>query len=110
MHEQLISMWESGYRVFPLYELKGGKCACGDDCHSPGKHPLLSGWQTCPHWSEEQFYNMIEYGQFTTGYGVVCSDLIVVDIDPRNGGTESYQKLVEDMPEIASAGMIVETG
>src|SRR5690625_1255711 len=103
-------MWESGYRVFPLYELKDGKCACGDDCHSPGKHPLLSGWQTCPHWSEEQFYNMIEYGQFTTGYGVVCSDLIVVDIDPRNGGTESYQNLVEDMPEIASAGMIVETG
>lgn len=111
MLEQLTEMWESGFRVFPLYETRGGKCACGDpECGAVGKHPVLSGWQTCPAWSQEQFDNMVEYGQFTTGYGVVCRDLIVIDIDPRNGGADSWEQLVEAIPEAASAGMIVETG
>jgi hypothetical protein len=53
---------------------------------------------------------MEETGQFDSGYGVLVRGLIVVDVDARNGGVESYERLIEDVPEIAGAGLIVETG
>jgi len=49
-------------------------------------------------------------GQFDTGYGVLCRGLLVVDVDARNGGVESYNRLVVDVPEVMAAGLIVETG
>src|SRR5690349_19745974 len=33
----------AGVPVFPLHEVPGGVCSCGDrGCKSPGKHPLSS--------------------------------------------------------------------
>ena len=45
-----------------------------------------------------------------TGYGVLVKGLIVVDVDARNGGVESYAQLIKDFPKITGAGLIVETG
>src|SRR5690606_3100978 len=45
-----------------------------------------------------------------SGYGVLCTNLIVIDVDARNGGTEAYARLVEDIPEVSGAGLIVATG
>jgi hypothetical protein len=46
---------------------------------------------------------MIEIGELDSGYGVLLRDLLVIDIDPRNGGKR--------LPELeAAAGMVVETG
>jgi hypothetical protein len=53
---------------------------------------------------------MEEMDQFATGYGVLMHQLLVVDVDERNGGAESYYRLLENMPEVAKAGMIVRTG
>lgn len=102
---------DAGFRVFPLYpaSLKKG-CSCGrDDCEAAFKHPLSSNWQHTPDWSDDQWDTICKY-QLKTGYGILCNGLIVVDIDARNGGVESFAKLSRDCPEIAQAGMIVETG
>lgn len=33
----------AGWGVFPVYEVTGGRCACGNaDCGSPGKHPRVA--------------------------------------------------------------------
>jgi hypothetical protein len=48
--------------------------------------------------------------QFKTGYGIVCRELLVVDVDARNGGVASLQKLLGVVPEVAGAGLIVNTG
>ena len=53
---------------------------------------------------------MEETGQFDSGYGVVVKGLLVIDVDARNGGIESYKNLIDDIPTIAGAGLIVETG
>lgn len=34
---------DDGWAVFPLYGIVDGRCECGTDCGSPGKHPRISG-------------------------------------------------------------------
>lgn len=103
---------DAGYKVFGLHGiLPSGLCACGwDKCNAPGKHPQAANWQHTPHWSDDQLETLEQMGQFDTGYGVLVDGLLVVDVDARNGGVQSYTKLVELVPEIAGAGLIVETG
>lgn len=102
---------EAGYRVFGLHGFTDRTCECGNpECKAPGKHPLISNWQNVPVWSDDQWDVMNQLGHFKTGYGVLCRGLLVVDVDARNGGIASYERLLERCPEIASAGLIVETG
>lgn len=102
---------DAGFRFFGIKGLDeaGTVCECGKkECAY--KHPWFSSWQHTPEWSEEQLEVMQEAGQLDHGYGVIVSGLIVIDVDARNGGVESYQRLIEDIPEVAGAGLIVETG
>lgn len=109
MHNEFI---EAGYRIFGLYGVdENGVCECGNsDCKALFKHPRFSNWPQVPEWSEDQMEVMEETGQLATGYGVLVSGLLVVDVDARNGGVASYEKLLADIPEIAGAGFIVKTG
>ncbi len=75
-----------------------GDCGCylGPDCHRPGKHPFhqrrplqrhpdtatISGW-----WERWPQANI----GIRTGRE---SGLLVLDVDPRNGGSESLKKLL----------------
>jgi hypothetical protein len=103
---------DAGYKVFGLHGiLKSGLCACGwNKCTSPGKHPIAANWQHTPHWSDDQLETLVQMGQFDTGYGVLVDGLLVIDVDARNGGVASYAKLLGLVPEIAAAGLIVQTG
>jgi hypothetical protein len=104
---------DSGLRVFGLHPLKNGKCTCGnDECGSAGKHPISSNWQHTPDWSDDQFETMHEMGQFDTGYGVLVDGLLVVDVDARNGGVESFAKLCKalDIDLLGGCGLAVSTG
>lgn len=105
--------WEAGHLVFGLHGVTSeGFCKCGDkDCKAVLKHPLVSNWQHTPHWSEEQLEVMEMTGQFDTGYGILLrNDLLVVDVDARNGGLQAYDRLLEKIPTVAAAGLIVNTG
>jgi len=103
---------ESGYRIFGLNGAdRKGNCACGNpDCKAAYKHPVASNWQHTPDWSDEQIEVMEMTGQLRTGYGVLVRGLLVIDIDARNGGVDSYSDLLEDVPSVAAAGLIVNTG
>lgn len=102
-------MWIAGFRVFPLMADKDDNGEPLDEKEA-FKRPRSSGWQSTPQWSSEQLQFMEESEQFATGYGVVCSGLIVVDVDARNGGVSSFDRLCADIPEIEDAGLIVSTG
>jgi len=104
---------EAGFRIFPLWKIVNGGCSCGqDDCKMPGKHPRISNWTNVPHWSDEQIEVMESTGQLDTGFGVVVDDHLVIDIDPRNGGDESYKRLCKDtgIDYEAESGFVVSTG
>jgi putative DNA primase/helicase len=85
-----------GWAVLPLHTPQpGGGCSCGrDNCAHPGKHPrtrnglldattdsetIRQWWQRWPD----------------ANVGIACgpSGLVVIDIDPRNGGDESLRAL-----------------
>src|SRR3954468_4151831 len=73
----------------------GGRCACGTkDCSSPAKHPrtkhghkdasrdadqVATWWKACP----------------SANVGVRTGEgLVVLDVDPRNGGASTLRELV----------------
>ena len=104
---------EAGLRVFPLYGVKNGMCECENpDCEALYKHPRASNWQHTPDWSDEQWDTMEMMGQFDTGFGVLVSGLLVVDVDARNGGVESFHRLCEDLKIdlLGECAFAVETG
>ncbi len=106
--------WEAGFRVFGLYGRgKDGKCECGNPkCPEKSlfKHPRVANWQHTPHWSEEQLETLELMKHLRTGYGVALHEMVVVDVDARNGGLASLAKLLDVVPEIAGSGLIVNTG
>jgi hypothetical protein len=92
----------AGWRVFPLWWVVGGRCACpaGEACTSPGKHPLTrrglhdattdlervaTWWHICPH----------------ANIGIPAGDngLAVLDVDPRHGGHVSLSRLVDALED-----------
>lgn len=88
---------EAEYKVFGLHKLVNGRCSCdNENCEAAGKHPRSSAWQFTPHWTDEQLEVMEMTGQLDTGFGVICDGSLIIDIDPRNGGDESFKKLVSD--------------
>ena len=103
---------EVGIPFFALHGItQDGVCEClNPKCEALFKHPRISNWQVTKVWEDEQIDCMELTGQLDTGYGVLCSGLIVVDVDARNGGVESYSNLLEQCPEILECGLIVETG
>ena len=110
--------WASHYGsrswlVLPLYSVEGGRCTCGDvNCRSPGKHPRTQhgvkdastlSWQIQRWW---KFWPSANVG-IATG---IASGLIVLDIDPQNGGDASYEQLRKQFPAAFAGLLEVRTG
>ena len=92
-----------GKKVHPVHALPNGTCSCGHrDCNSPGKHPrtphgfqdATTDWDQiklwCAQWPDANI-------GMPTGRE---SGVVVLDVDPRNGGTESFYKLQEKYGKI----------
>jgi hypothetical protein len=77
---------EAGFRVFGLL---GATDHDGSELPDKQKYkkPWASNWQHTPDWSDDQLEAMQEAGQFDNGFGVLCDGWLIIDIDPRNGGT-----------------------
>jgi len=103
--------------VFPVWEAVCGACACGNpDCKSVGKHPVE---YLVPHGVLDSTLDLEKVRQWWTApigrenanIGVKTGGkLVVVDIDPRHNGNESFAKLIEkhgplpDTVEVATGG------
>lgn len=102
---------DAGFKIFGIHGATDGVCGCGDpECKALYKHPVISGWQNVPDWSDEQLETFELMGHFKTGFGVLCAGWLIIDVDARNGGVTSFDKLLEAVPEIAGASFCVLTG
>jgi putative DNA primase/helicase len=85
-----------GWRVLPLHSIRDGRCTCRrQNCEHPGKHPrtlhgvldattdptIVMGW-----WHGSPDANLA----VATG---AASGIVVLDVDPRNGGDASLADL-----------------
>ena len=94
---------KNGWKILPVHGIDdGGRCTCNSqhgDSKDIGKHPAIGEWNTNATsevhdvdmwWGKNPNYNI----------GVFCqpSGFFVIDIDPRSGGTDSFdefERLVE---------------
>lgn len=101
MRTDLLSaaIWYAGnsFPVFPVHNVRGGRCSCGrHNCEYPGKHPrTVHGFRNATKdpaqirkwWEEWPDANI----GVPTG---TVSGLLAIDIDPRNGGDDSWEALI----------------
>lgn len=111
---------QAGWIIFPLHTINrtasGVTCGCLDpDCQAIGKHPRASNWQHTQPYDEDQLAYLEDFegeffgNQLIDNHGIVVasSGLLIVDVDGRNGGFASAEKLQHIRQQ---AGYIVRTG
>jgi P4 family phage/plasmid primase-like protien len=91
---------KNGWKILPCYGINdSGRCTCNGSHTEPkdvGKHPAIGEWQiratddssvVTEWWTSNPDRNI----------GVNCkpSGFLVIDIDPRSGGIESFEKFEE---------------
>lgn len=111
-----IEFVQAGLRVFPLHRIKQGACECGNrNCAALGKHPARNEWVKQPLVDESVLDTWLD-GELMapyTGLGwALDAGHIVIDIDPRNGGDISFEKLQADIGVnlIDASSAVVRTG
>ncbi len=84
-----------GWKVLPLHTIRNRQCTCGkSDCSSPGKHPTTANGVKDASGDEADIRRWFSNGiAFNIGIATgSASGLVVLDIDPKNGGDESIKQ------------------
>lgn len=94
-----------------------GSCRCnaGKNCLKPGKHPLLDRWQTSASSSAgriKEFWLKSGLVNVAVHLGASNVSLLVLDVDPRNGGNDSLTALEAELgrPLRDASELVVATG
>ena len=88
-----------GWKIVPCHGItEGNRCTCGGSHAEPkdiGKHPVVS-WNSAAT-SDIETIRRWWHTQPNYNIGVVCrpSGFLVIDVDPRSGGDNSYEKFQE---------------
>jgi P4 family phage/plasmid primase-like protien len=88
-----------GWKILPVHGVTAGRCTCGKPHADPkevGKHPVIGGWQNEATSDTEKVASWWEQNpDYNIGVFARESGFLVIDIDPRNGGDDSFLKLEE---------------
>jgi len=87
-----------GWCVVPLHGVVRGRCTCGRrSCSSSGKHPILPRWPEAATTDPETIRSWWRrWPRANVGIATeAASGLLVLDVDPRNGGDEALCGLEE---------------
>ena len=94
-----------GWPVFPIYEVVGKECACNkSDCTDQGKHPRTQhGFKDATTDQDQirKWWDLYPDADVAIRTGAP-SQLVVIDVDPRNGGDESLAKLEKQYGSLPS--------
>lgn len=96
-----------GWHVLPLWWMtKKGECACGkcsDSNNSRGKHPITAKGQNEASTDKDVIERWWDrYPDANIGVYLAPSNMVAVDIDPRNGGMDSIEQLEDKHGKIES--------
>lgn len=101
-----------GLRVFPVHSAREGRCTCGDAaCKSPAKHPLTKhGYRdaTCDPEGIRDLFKRHPWAN--VAIATEQSRLVILDVDPKNGGVESLARLKAEIGKEAFDSATARTG
>ncbi len=87
---------DAGLFIFPVQGVRDDKCTCHDPaCTNPGKHPRTShGYKDASNNPDQVDQWWREHPDSNIGLPTGrINGVVVIDIDPRNGGLESLAEL-----------------
>lgn len=98
--KRALSYANKGWSVLPVYNITtDGICSCkkGKECPTPGKHPRTNhGYKNATKDKEQITEWWTKYPDANIGIATGnISGIIVIDIDPRNGGNEEFDALLK---------------
>lgn len=107
-----------GWHVLPVYWLEADRetgevgCACGNpECRAPGKHPMLPGWQQASTTDAATIATWWDrWPKAHIGIHLSKSRLVALDIDPRNGGLDTIERLESSHNQKIAAAVQAMTG
>lgn len=101
-----------GWHAFPVHGIVGGVCTCNNlNCNSAGKHPACDDGvkeATADSQELEAWFTKFPKHNIAIRTGKI-SGLVVLDVDPDHGGTESLQSLIHKHGPLPST-VCVQTG
>lgn len=106
-----IELAKIGIPTFLTYGIDdSGECECGDEgCKRPGKHPRGGGSDRGATLNPIKIRRETKTGNANVALHCGLADLVVLDIDPRNGGWETIADLERQFGSLESA-VVAETG
>lgn len=116
LYEISCEFVRAGMRLFPLHRFRQGKCECGhSNCTAVGKHPARVDWVKSPIIDEAVLDTWLDGDLMPPYMGLgwaLDAGHIVIDVDPRNGGNESFAALQADIgiDLIDACSAVVRTG
>lgn len=99
LYAEAADYLDAGLRLIPLHPMINGKCGCPDpECTAIAKHPLRSNWQHQSLVDSAVLHEVWKDVYSCNGLGwALNAEHLVLDVDPRNGGTESLALLEQDL-------------
>ncbi len=98
------------WRVLPLHNMVDGKCSCRSVRCKAGKHPRIGSWQRLATTDQTIIKNWWRNWP-GANVGIVCDNLTVIDVDPRNGGClQDVFDVYDGLEAIFEAAYTVKTG
>lgn len=109
--DNLVKYLDFGFAILPIWGMKDGHCACPDGAkcqRSPGKHPnarlVPQGVKNATRDKSilREWFRRFPNGNWAIRSGEAIAGggyLVVLDVDPRNGGDASLGQLPSPPPE-----------
>jgi putative DNA primase/helicase len=99
MVDYALAYSRMNWPVIPLHWItETGVCSCGNTtCRNPGKHPKIKGWRSLGTTDARQIEKWWKMWP-DANIGILtgnASGMLVLDVDPRNGGDRELRKLME---------------
>ena len=107
-----LSYAARGWYVIPLHSIGQGRCTCTDrGCKHPGKHPRIRTGRDHACATIEEAILRGWWDQWpSANVGIVTgarSGLVVLDVDPKNGGLDTLRRLETEQGPLPSTPTVV---
>lgn len=98
MLEAALNYAGRGWHVFPVHTPTKGVCSCGDKaCQNVGKHPRTPGGYKEATTDAARIRSWWKrWPEANIGIACAPSGLVVIDVDPRHGGVQTWDRIQGD--------------